>query len=86
MKKILGILFATTCLALTGCNKQLIDTNYSFKRVHIFDTGECYKISSWRDYDDSDQIQVKLSTGETVLLSAAVHFALIDKDTCPFCK
>ena len=86
MKKFILCLAAIASLSLTGCNKQLIDTNYSFKRVHIFDTGECYKISSWRDYDDSDQIQVKLSTGETVLLSAAVHFALIDKDTCPFCK
>lgn len=46
--------------ALTGCNKQLIDLNLKFKRVHIFDTGECYEISSWTDYEDSDQIQVKL--------------------------
>jgi hypothetical protein len=70
--------------ALTGCNKQLIDLNLKFKRVHIFDTGECYEISSWTDYEDSDQIQVKLKTGETILLSAGVRFALVDKDVCPF--
>ena len=70
--------------ALTGCNKQLGDLNFSFKRCHIFDTGECYEISSWTDYDDSDQVQVKLKTGETILLSAGVRFALVDKDVCPF--
>ena len=86
MKKFILSLIAVFSLALTGCNKQLIDTNYSFKRVHIFDTGECYEISSWRDFDDSDQIQVKLKTGETVLLSAGVRFALIDKADCPFCN
>lgn len=86
MKKFILSLMAVASLVLTGCNKQVFDTNYSFKRVHIFDTGECYEISSWRDYDDSDQIQVKLKTGETVLLSAGVRFALIDKTDCPFCK
>lgn len=86
MKKFILSLFAVASLVLTGCNKQVFDTNYSFKRVHIFDTGECYEISSWRDYDDSDQIQVKLKTGETVLLSAGVRFALVDKTDCPFCK
>jgi hypothetical protein len=70
--------------ALTGCNKQLIDLNLKFKRVHIFDTGECYEISSWTDYEDSDQIQVNLKTGETILVSAGAKFALIDKDECPF--
>lgn len=85
MKKFILSLIAVFSLALTGCNKQLIDTNYSFKRVHIFDTGECYEISGWRDFDDSDQIQVKLKTGETVLLSAGVRFVLIDKADCPFC-
>ena len=86
MKKILGILLATACLALTGCNKQLFDSNFSFKRCHIFDTGECYEITKWNDYEDSDQIQIKLKSGETVLLSAGVRFALVDKAECPFCK
>ena len=86
MKKFILSLMAVATLALTGCNRQFVDTTYNFKRVHIFDTGECYKISSWRDYEDSDQIQVKLSSGQTVLLGSAVHFALIDSDTCPFCK
>ena len=83
MKKI-KLLFLLPLLLLTGCNRQLIDLNLKFKRVHIFDTCECYEISSWNDYEDSDQIQVKLKTGETILLSAGVRFALVDKDVCPF--
>ena len=79
-----AIIAGALTVALSGCNKQLIDFNLKFKRVHIFDTGECYEISSWTDYDDSDQVQVKLKTGETILLSAGVRFALVDKDVCPF--
>ena len=79
-----AIVAGALTVALSGCNKQLIDFNLKFKRVHIFDTGECYEISSWTDYDDSDQVQVKLKTGETILLSAGVRFALVDKDVCPF--
>lgn len=79
-----GIITIGMSFALTGCNKQLIDLNLKFKRVHIFDTHECYEITKWNDYEDSDQIQVKLKTGETILLSAGVRFALVDKDVCPF--
>ncbi len=81
---IAGIITIGMSFALTGCNKQIIDLNLKFKRVHIFDTCECYEITKWNDYEDSDQIQVKLKTGETILLSAGVRFALIDKDVCPF--
>lgn len=86
MKKFILSLIAVVTLALTGCNKQLVDLNLSFKRCHIFDTGECYEITKWNDYEDSDQIQIKLKSGETVLLSAGVRFALVDKAECPFCK
>lgn len=83
MKK-LKLLILLPLVLLTGCNKQIIDLNLKFKRVHIFDTGECYEITKWNDYEDSDQIQVKLKTGETILLSAGVRFGLVDKDVCPF--
>lgn len=81
---IAGAFTISMAFILSGCNKQLIDLNLKFKRVHIFDTGECYEITKWTDYEDSDQIQVKLKTGETILLSAGVKFALVDKDVCPF--
>lgn len=81
---ITGMLTIGMSFMLTGCNRQLIDLNLKFKRIHFFDTGECYEIDKWRDYEDSDQIQVKLKTGETILVSAGAKFALIDKDECPF--
>lgn len=56
MKKIFGI-FCLCSLVLTGCNAQIIDTNLSFKKAYIIDTGEEIEISSWRDFDDGDMIQ-----------------------------
>ncbi len=83
MKK-LKLLLLLPLLLLTSCNKQLFDFNLKFNRIHIFDTGECYEITSWNDYADGDQIQVKLKTGETVLIGAGVKFVLIDTVDCPF--
>lgn len=64
MKKIICILLAVIMIvAMTGCNRQLIDTTWSFERAVIFlPDGEKIegKISSWRDYDTSDMIQVAI--------------------------
>ena len=64
MKKIICILLAVIMIvAMTGCNRQLIDTTWSFERAVIFlPDGEKIegKISSWRDYDSSDMIQVAI--------------------------
>ena len=77
------IITSIITIALTSCNRQIFDLKYEFKRIHIFDTGECYEISSWRDYS-SGQVQVTLKTGETVLLSAGLRFALVETEDCPF--
>ena len=48
---------------LTGCNRQIIDTTYSYERAIIgLPNGEVIegKVQSWKDYDDGDQIQVKI--------------------------
>ena len=64
MKKIICILLVVIMIvAMTGCNRQLIDTTWSFERAVIFlPDGEKIegKISSWRDYDSSDMIQVAI--------------------------
>lgn len=64
MKKIICILLAVIMIvAMTGCNRQLIDTTWSFERAVIFlPDGEKIEgeISSWRDYDSSDMIQVAI--------------------------
>ena len=82
MKKLILALLAT--LSLTACNKQLIDLNYNYKKVHHFDTHRCYEISSWRDYEDGDQIQVDIK-GYGRVLFYANQIALIE-DKCPFCE
>lgn len=82
MKKIILTILAVATLALTGCNKQIIDLNYKFKKVHVFETQQCYEISSWKDYD-GDQIQVGIK-GYGKVLFHSNQIALIENN-CPFC-
>ena len=55
---------------LSGCyNKQLIDLNYKFDRAYIrLPNGQCVegRVDSWLDFEDADQIQVKIN-GTTYL-------------------
>lgn len=58
--------------SMTGCNAQLVDTTFKFDRAVIsLPNGEVVegKVDSWRDYDNSDQIQVKID-GVTYLTHA----------------
>lgn len=65
MKKYIIIFLVSTCI-LTGCNEQIIDTNYTFKRAYIEGVGEI-EVSTWRDYENSDQIQITGKDGVTYL-------------------
>jgi ribosomal protein S1 len=68
----------TLCLALTGCNKQIIDTTYNFNSAIIsLPNGEIVtgKVQSWKDYENSDQVQVKID-GVTYLIHS-MNVALI---------
>ena len=65
-------------------NLQFTDINYHFEYVHIYETGKCYKIRSWRDYGNSAQLQVTLEDG-TVLLLHSASCALVHGD-CVICK
>ena len=61
------------CFALTGCNKQVVDTTFSFDRAIIsLPNGEVItgKVQSWKDYEDGDQIQVKID-GVTYLVHSS---------------
>ena len=85
MKKLILVLLATAALSLTGCNKQLIDlSSYKFRKIHHFDSHRCYEIDSWRDFSDSDQIQVEIK-GYGKVLFHTNQIALIE-DKCPFCE
>lgn len=73
-KRILAVISAIIlCLALAGCNKQVFDTTYSFSSAIIslpdgrVVTGE---VQSWKDYEDGDQIQVKID-GVTYLVHSS---------------
>ena len=75
MKKILAMTIAAVLLVLTlsSCNKQVFDTTYSFDKAIIsLPNGTIIegKIDSWTDYEDGDQIQVKIN-GITYLVHSS---------------
>ena len=78
MKKIFAILlvaaFSVGLAALTvGCNKQMVDLTYSYEYAIIgLPNGEVVegKVSSWTDFEDGDQIQVKID-GKTYLVHSS---------------
>ena len=83
MKKTIAILlivvvFLVTALIATGCNKQMVDLTYSYEYAIIcLPNGEIVegKVSSWTDFEDGDQIQVKID-GKTYLVHSS-NIALI---------
>ena len=71
---ILGVIVGViifTC-TLSGCNKQITDTTYSFKVILSLPNGDIVegKITSWIEYDDENQIQVKIN-GKTYLVHSS---------------
>lgn len=75
------VLFMTIILfaaILSGCNKQLVDLTYSYENAIVcLPNGEVVegKVSSWTDFADGDQIQVKIN-GKTYLIHSS-NIALI---------
>ncbi len=66
------ILLLSTAL-LAGCNKQMVDLTYSYEYAIIgLPNGEVVegKVSSWTDFEDGDQIQVKIA-GKTYLVHSS---------------
>lgn len=66
-------------LMLAGCgNKQFFDTTYTFDKAIIsLPDGSIVsgKVQSWTDYEDGDQIQVKI--GDTTYLVHSSNIVLI---------
>lgn len=71
MRKI-GILvfIIVSILALTGCNRQYFDTQYTFKKAIVYLGNEKMEldIRSWKDYE-GEQLQIKTIDGTTYLVS-----------------
>ncbi len=60
---------------LTGCNKQIFDTTYSYERCIVeLPNGEVIEgeVESWTDYDDGDQIQVKIDGKQYLVHSSDI--------------
>lgn len=77
MKKLIAlclvILSLAAMLLLPGCNKQVVDLTYSYERAIIaLPNGEIVegKVTSWTDFEDGDQIQVKID-GKTYLVHSS---------------
>lgn len=79
-KRLLFLVVVLMSLLLVGCNKQLIDMTYSFDRAIIsLPNGEIVegKIQSWKDFDDGDQVQVKIN--EKTYLVHSINVVLISE-------
>ena len=78
MKKKIAIILAlvlvlASALFLTACNKQMVDLTYSYERAILsLPNGEVIegKVSSWTDFEDGDQIQVRID-GKTYLVHSS---------------
>ena len=69
-------------LSMTSCNKQIIDTTYSFDRAIIQISNDeviNIEVSSWKDYEDGDQIQIKSKDGTTYLVHSSNVTLIKDK-------
>lgn len=64
MKKIIAIvLILIFMLILCACNVQMIDTTWHFNYAQIkMPDGSIVEgeVQSWRDYEDGDQLQIKI--------------------------
>ena len=73
MSVILALVLVAGLVLLVGCNKQMVDLTYSYNRAILsLPNGEVVegKVSSWTDFEDGDQIQVKIE-GKTYLVHSS---------------
>lgn len=65
---LLLVLVIALTLVLSGCNAQFVDTVWSYKEAYIrlYDGKYVHgNVVSWKDWEDSDVIQVTLDNGNT---------------------
>jgi len=67
MKKLL--ILVVGLLLLSGCNLQIIDTTWKYDTayINVGDETIVCEVSSWKDYKNSDMVQVKCKDGRTFL-------------------
>ena len=72
-KMLLWLLILVALLSFTACNKQMVDLTYFYERAILsLPNGEVIegKVSSWTDFEDGDQIQVRID-GKTYLVHSS---------------
>ena len=83
MKKIICLLLVLAAMvALCGCNRTIIDTTYHFNYAYVSLPDGTHvegAIRSWRDWDDSDVVQVTFTDG-TVYYTHSSNIVLIAGD------
>ena len=60
---LLLVTILVTVLVMSGCNKQMVDLTYSYERAILsLPNGDVVegKVTSWTDFEDGDQIQVRI--------------------------
>lgn len=64
-----GTLVATT---LTGCNYTVVDLKYDYPQAIIFGEGTAtiIEIENWKDYENGEQIQIKVKNGPYFVTSS----------------
>ena len=81
-KRVLALILAATLAVstLTGCNKDMWDTVYTFDYAIIkLPNGEVVegKVDKWTDYEDGDQLQVTIDG--KIYLTSTLNCTLIQK-------
>jgi uncharacterized lipoprotein NlpE involved in copper resistance len=79
MKKTLLLIFAFVFI-LSGCNVQIIDTTWKYDKAYIYVGSETIicEVSSWKDFKESDMLQVRCKDGRTFLGHSSV-IILVDE-------
>lgn len=76
---ILTLIIAALIVFMSACNVQVVDTHWNFDRaIVLLPNGEIVegKCQSWTDFEDGDQLQVKID-GKTYLTHSS-NVVLID--------
>ena len=66
---------------LTGCNVDLIDTNFTYDYAIINTQDDVIRVpvKQWKDYEDGDQIQIISADDGTVYLVNSVNCTLVNE-------
>lgn len=68
---VVGVLCTIMAFLFKGCNRQIVDIDWNFKRAVVRDGFGGYSgvvnIKSWRDYNQSDMVQITTDKGQVIL-------------------